>query len=100
MRMSASSSTTRMSCAMEDLLRLHGHRCRALRLFARLPRWEDQLYAGPAALPVLQDQLAPMLLHHLFHDREAEPCALGARGHVRLGQALASFLGQATAVVL
>src|SRR5579859_3755189 len=100
MRMSASSSTTRMSCAMENLLSLDGHGRRALRLFARTSRWENQCHAGPPAFPVFQNQLSPVLLHDLLHDGETEPRALGTRGHVRLRQALASFLGQAAAVVL
>src|SRR5215472_18302809 len=98
--MSASSSTTRMSCAMENLLGLRGNGCRALRLFARPTRREDQLHPSAAAFPIFQDQFSPVLFHHFFHDRKTKPRALDARGHVGLRQALASFLGQAPAVIL
>src|SRR5258706_7900711 len=98
--MSASSSTTSMSCAMENLLSSDGLRGRAFRLLARPDRREDQLHPRAAALPIFQDQLSPVLLHDLLDDREPEARALCAGRDVGLGQALAAFLGQAAAVVL
>src|SRR5882672_3869595 len=61
---------------------------------------EYQTDARTATLAVIQCEIAAMIFHDLLDDREAEPGTLAARGHIRLGQPLAAFLGQALAVVV
>src|SRR5580658_1770965 len=100
-RISASSSMTRMSCAMSRRLlhhwttRLHGRPGRHPRLAAI----EHQQDARAAAVAVLEQQLAAMVFHDLLDDGKPKAGALGARRHIGLDQPLASFVRQASAVV-
>src|SRR4029079_10303036 len=78
---------------------LRGGRLMRRRDFLRVAT-EYQTDAGAATLAVFESQQPAMVLHDFFYDREAKAGALAARGHVRLGQALAAFHGQTLAVVL
>src|SRR5262245_61975392 len=94
--MSASSSTTRISAAMD------GPRRRILRLRpdARIDLLaEDQTDRGAAALAVAQGQQSAVVLHDLLDDGEAQARAAGPRGHVGFGEALASLDRQAPPIV-
>src|ERR1700722_16167068 len=98
MRMSASSSTIRMSCAMSN--RTHISRCRRRTANgAAVLGHEYQPDACPARFGIFQQQLALMILHDLLDDGEAQAGALGARRHVGLGQSLAVALRQALSIV-
>src|SRR5579863_7603196 len=96
--MSASSSTIKMSCAID----LAQPRSRGdARTHARHGlRREDQLHRGAAAGAVVQYQIAGMVLHDFLDDREAETRPLRARGDIGLGQAMALALGQAASIAL
>src|SRR5258708_796985 len=106
-QMSRSSSTMRISWPMplqpvRDVMcgSLCGRRVRSNRRdFLRVAS-EYQTDARTATLAVVQREIAAMILHDLLDDGETEAGALAARCHVRFGQALASLLGQALAVVL
>src|SRR5215472_14836626 len=100
MRMSASSSTTRMSCAMDRCLRSRARRFGRRRGTAIVAAMEDEHYARATSLAILQDEFAAMIFHDLLDDGETETGALAARRHVRLGQALASFRRETATVVL
>src|SRR5579883_1972034 len=97
-RMSASSSTTRMSCAMRalpfDALGFAGIGD------ARIAAQEQQRHACAAAAAIFEAQLAAMVFHDLLDDRQTETGAAGARGDVWLSQAIALLMRQADAVVL
>src|SRR3984957_20860012 len=100
MRMSASSSTIRMSCAMGDRTQI---RTRVRWIGARGAAGcgdEDQRDAGPARLRIFEQQLALMVLHDLLDDGEAQAGAFGPRRDVRLAKPHAPALGQPLAVVL
>src|SRR5579872_956384 len=96
-RMSVSSSTTRMSCAMGALpfdafgFSGVGDACIAAH--------EQQRHTRPAAAAILEMQFAAMVFHDLLDDRQAETGATGARRDVWLGQAIALLVRQADAVV-
>src|SRR5580700_12191114 len=99
MRMSASSSTIRMSCAMRDFAQIG-------RLFwigapggAGL-RHEDQAHPSADRLGIFQKQLALVIFHDLLDDGEPQAGTLGSRRDVGLGQSLAAALRQAFAIVL
>src|SRR5580658_1461666 len=112
-RMSASSSTIRMSCAMNDhfrfLLRLT-LRERSLRVALRQggaafhrvgrTRGEDQADLRPAIAAILEYQFARMVFHDLLDDGKPQPRPLGAGRDIRLGQGLPALPRQALAVVL
>src|SRR6185312_5386240 len=101
MRISASSSTTRMSCAMCGGPCCDGGRSGVgLCDGARLDAMEDEHDARAAAFAVLERKLAAVILHDLLDDGEAEPGTLGARRHVRLGEPLAPLARQAAAAIL
>src|SRR5579872_5539189 len=100
-RMSASSSTTRMSCAMNG--------CLFCSADAFLVRRHDQMrldakeYQGDpraALFPILEDQLSSMVFHDLLDDGKAEAGAFGTRRDIGLDQPLAALFGQAAAIVL
>src|SRR5579875_1555479 len=97
-RMSASSSTTSMSCAMGslplDTLGLAGLGN------ARIGACELQGHARAAAVAVLETQLAAVVLHDLLDDRQTEAGAAGARRHVGLGEPVALLMRQPDAIVL
>src|SRR5665213_1888440 len=104
-RMSASSSTTRMSCAMRGFHSAgFGIGIRTGIGFggvgARFEALEAQGDARAAAAAILERQLPTMVLHDLLHDRQAQAGTAGARRDVRLGQAVALLLRQAAAIVL
>ena len=40
-----------------------------------------------------------MFLHNALHNRQAQPRAFFARGHIRLSQTIAVFIGKANAIV-
>src|SRR6185312_3294639 len=66
-------------------------------------RWvlrQRQADARAAQAAILEDQLAAMVFHDLFHDRKSEAGPLAARRHVRLGQSIPLFARQALAIVL
>src|SRR3990167_1133971 len=105
--MSRSSSTIRMSWAMTlQAVRyclcgsLCGCRMRSSRRdFLRVPS-EYQTDGGAATLSVLQRKITTVIFHYLLDDSQAQPRPFAAGRHVRLGQALSSFLRQTLAVVL
>src|SRR5689334_10346512 len=96
-RMSASSSTIRMSCAMDDRPRLGFD---ALRRRLLDPAGEHETDARAAARRILEPELAAVILHDLLDDRQAEAGALGAGRDVGLGQAIAPLDRQPLAVVV
>src|SRR5262245_4712916 len=122
--MSVSSSTTRMSDAMGHSLFLVGlglglgrvlvctrrrgrarlgHDFLRARPFPLAHRKIDP-HRGPFDLAVAfrrigERQRPAMLLDNSLHDREPQPRALVARGHIGLDQALAVLLRQTTAIV-
>src|SRR5262249_59686266 len=87
-RISASSSTIRMSCMQRQL------RCAGIRLV------EHQSYRGTTPWPVVQYQIAVMVFHDLLDDGEPEACPLGAGGDIRLAQPLALLRRQPAAIVV
>src|SRR3990167_5336446 len=92
-RMSASSSTTRMSAAMGCLLR-----CRRGR---RTRGREYQSHQGARQVAgVAQRQFAPMVFENAFDDGQAQARALFAGGDIGLGQPVAVARRQAHAIVL
>src|SRR6266852_2046747 len=101
MRMSTSSSTIKMSCAMVDCAQLHRLLC-SIREFhcADLGNREDELDPRPIGLPIFQNQLAAVIFHDLLDDGETQASSLCAGRDIRLGQPLAALLRQAFAVVL
>src|SRR6516165_9188266 len=101
MRMSISSSTIRMSCAMAgraQLPRLLGGvqtvRC------TRFDERENQLYPRAAGFPIFQHEFSLVIFHYLLDDGETQTGSLRARRDIGLGQSLAAVLGQALPVVL
>src|SRR5271167_831950 len=100
MRMSASSSTIRMSCAMSNrtqLQRLGG----GVRTFRRAGLGgEDQPDPRPLRFPIFQHQLSPVIFHDLLDDGEAQTRPLRPRRYIGLGQSLTALARQAFAVVL
>src|SRR5215472_9380424 len=100
MRMSASSSTINMSCAMADRAQLHGlaGTIEMLRA-AGLGGAEDKADFCSFRLGVLQHQLSLVIFHDFFHNGETETSALRPRRHVGLGQLFAVMPWQALAVV-
>src|SRR5271165_5838485 len=101
MRMSASSSTIRMSCAMADRAQLH-RLLRSIRVFGRpaLGNGEDEPHPRAVRFPILQHQLALMIFQDLLDDGETQTGSLCSGRDVRLGQPLAALLRQAFAIVL
>src|SRR5258706_6959964 len=99
MRMSASSSTIRMSCAM-DLAepRSNGGAGILARRHRYLGKYE--FHRRPAAGAVVECQLAAMVFHDLLDDGKAEPRTLRAGGHIGLGQTATLGLGQAPPVIV
>src|SRR5687767_1263733 len=97
-RISASSSTIRMSCAIATLFLLsffdgYGRR-------GDFNSGNNQADPGADALrAVLKLEFTAMVLHDLLDDGEPQAGALGSRGDVGLGQPVPFFLRQALAVV-
>src|SRR6266566_9795422 len=101
MRISASSSTIRMSCAMADRAQFHGLvGCIETRRSTNLRGGEMETDAGALRLPILQHQPSLMIFHDLLDDRQTQPGAFCPGRNIRLGQLLAAMLRQALAVVL
>src|SRR5215470_5867044 len=106
-QMSRSSSTIRISWpmtlqAVRDVVcgSLCGCRvCGCRREFLRVAP-EYQTDARTATLAVVQGQQPPMVFHDLLDDGEPQARALAARRHVGFGEAFATGLGQALAIVL
>src|SRR5260370_585879 len=96
-RISSSSSTIRMSCAMRDRPRLG---LGALRHGLLDTSAEYQADARAAARRIVEPKLARVILHDLLDDRQSQTRALGARGDVRLGQAIAAIDRETLAVVV
>src|ERR1700761_8243414 len=100
MRISASSSTIRISCAMADRALCHGLiRCIETLRGANLRGGKMETDAGALRLPILQDQLSVMIFHDLLDDGQTQACALCPRGDIRLRQLLAPMLWQAFPIV-
>src|ERR1700722_1212504 len=99
MRMSASSSTIRISCAMGNRIqvRLGGRRGdnRSVSLGCK-----HQSDARSACFRVLEKKLALVIFHDLFDDGEPQTGALGSCCDIRLRKPLATALWQSLAVVL
>src|SRR5690242_9178920 len=105
-QISRSSSTIKISwpMALQTVRGFHGLLCgcrmrRSRRDFPRVPS-EYQTDARPATLAVVQEKLAAVVFHDLLDDGETEPCPFAASRHIGLGQAIASCLGEALAIVL
>src|SRR5438270_4612354 len=100
MRMSASSSTIRTSCAMADRAQFHGliRSIETLRS-ANIRRSKMETNAGALRVPILQSQLSMMIFHDLFDDGQTKACALCPRRNSRLGQLLAPMLRRLVPVV-
>src|SRR6476619_6310824 len=93
--MSCSSSTTRMSSAINEFLWLSFRRLGGGR-FGFAGKVQRRL--GAAAVGRGKGNVAAVLLDDLLDDREAQAGAVLARGHVRFENVLAAF-GQANPVV-
>src|SRR5882724_4393686 len=97
MRMSASSSTMRISAAMGPRhWRLSRVGSGAL-VPARVP--ERHAHDGTAAGTIVQLQQRAMILDDVLDDGEPEARTARARGHIRLSQPLAPLIGQSAAIV-
>src|SRR5215469_3200051 len=100
-RMSASSSTTRMSCAM-GALPFDAFSFVSFGFIGfgdtRIAAHEQQRHARAATGTIIEAQLAAVVFHDLLDDRQTETRAAGARGDVRLGQPIALLVRQADAV--
>src|SRR6185437_13552057 len=101
MRMSASSSTIKMSCAMTDRAQFQGL-LGGSRVCRRTNFGGGEYQPDPRSFPlcILQHQLSLMIFHDLLDDGEAQAGPLCPGRHVRLGQPLAALLRQASAVIL
>src|ERR1700746_1350160 len=100
MRMSASSSTIRTSCAMADRAQFHGLiGCIETLRSANLRGGKMETDAGALRLPILQDQHSMMIFHDLLDDGQSQAGALCPRGNIRLGQLLAPMPRQPLPVV-
>src|SRR5215471_14872239 len=100
MRMSASSSTIRMSCAMADRAQFQGLLgCLRTRRPAHLRRSEDQADASALWLSVFQHQLCLVVFHNLFDDRKTQARPFQPSRDIRFGQPLAVLPRQALSVV-
>src|SRR3546814_2808758 len=91
-RMSASSSTMRISLAMPGSSFHRRHHDAFLGLSAATFRHifaqgENETDDGAAALAVAQKQVAAVILHDLLHNCQPKSSAALARRHVGLGQA-------------
>src|SRR5271157_991400 len=99
MRISASSSTIRMSCAMDDFAQRHRSGIVVDGLGRpRLDR-EDEPDPGTLSTSIFEHQLSPVILHDLFDDGETEASSFGAGRHIGFGQPLTVLAWQAFAVV-
>src|SRR5665213_3483046 len=99
MRMSASSSMTRISCAIACRFhRSSGHL--DVGGGPRLRLAEGEADARAAALAILHDEPAAVVFHDLLDDGKAEAGALGAGCDVGFGQPLPALLRQTAAVIL
>src|SRR3989304_2182192 len=94
-RMSASSSTMRMSRAMRE-----GRIPVPVVGFADGAQLKYQPGRRAAAGPVVQDQVAAMVLHDFLDDGKPQAGPLRARRDIGLGQAVAVARRQAATVVL
>src|SRR5271166_866682 len=104
-RMSGSSSTIRISCAMGHLhavgavgFVVYAGRGSILTPGSRNRQDQADAGAGPVCAVFQQDGTA-MVLQDLLDDGEAEAGALGLVRHVRFRQSGTVFLGQADAVI-
>src|SRR5271168_4743432 len=88
--MSTSSSTIRMTWAIV----YRAHR------IVEFNRPEDQTYPGATAFAVFQHQLTAMVFHDFLDDGKAQSGALGPRGDIGLGQAVAHLLRQTATIIL
>src|SRR6202045_2284946 len=92
MRISASSSTIRTSCAMADRARFHGLiRCIGTPRSASFRGGEMEADAGTLRLFTLQNQLSMVIFHDLLDDGQTQARAFCPRGDVRLGQLLSAM---------
>src|SRR5215813_9711384 len=96
-RISPSSSTTRISDAINDPFLLIFTSLMSLG-FLREGECEGHFRALPI-LGIAQGDLTTMVFHDLAHDREPQAGAFGAGGNVRLGQPVPVFRRQADAIV-
>src|SRR6185312_7178813 len=98
MRISASSSTMRISAAMGArqllfaLVRLHRILC------ARVP--ERHAHHRAAAGSIVKLEQGSVILDDVLHDRQPKARAARARRYIRLRQPLPPLVGQAAAIVL
>src|SRR5258708_15091831 len=99
-RMSASSSTIRMSCAMTGCFRQLLRRTGLARTLRANPPEEREGNARAAAGAILEHQRAAMIFHDFFDNRQSQSGTFGARCHIRLGEPLAVLQRQALAIVL
>src|SRR5580704_17680910 len=99
MRMSASSSTIRMSCAMGDCTQVHPRRLTVADNAVSFGN-EYQLYPGSGRLRILEQQPALVIFHDLLDDGEAQAGALRPCRHIGFGETLAAALGQSFAIIL
>src|SRR6185437_6814215 len=95
-RISSSSSTIRISDAINDPFLVIFFSAFHTLLHKRKTEHDDRPLP---ALTVVQGNLAAMVFHDLAHDGEAQPGALGPRGDVWLGQAVAVLRRQPDAIV-
>src|SRR3989442_15418023 len=101
MRMSASSSTIRMSCAMAGRVQFHGLVSLIQTLWgSRFRGGKDEPDPWPLRLPIFQHQLSQVIFHDLFDDGETQAGSFRPGRNVWLGQPLAALLRQALTVVL
>src|SRR5690348_12165297 len=97
-RISASSSTIRMSCAI-DLAEPRSGQGPDVGCRRRSPGDENELHRGATAGTVAKNKIAAMVFHDLLDDGETEASAFGASGDIGLRQPVALGPRQASPVV-
>src|SRR5262245_46656734 len=98
MRMSASSSTMRISAAMGS--RQSCLRCLGLGTISRARVPERHAHDRAAARTVVELQQRAVILDDVLDDCQPKAGAARARGHIGFGQPLPPLIGQAAAIVL
>src|SRR3954469_2152448 len=98
MRISASSSTIRISCAIATLFLLYIFGGHGRRGNFGLGNNQTNLRSD-AGGPVFEHEFSAMILHYLLDDGEPEAGALGPRRDIGFGQPVALLLRQSLAVI-
>src|SRR6185312_11891323 len=97
-RMSGSSSTMRMSCAMRHLLLLTGHRSGG-GLRRGTGRQDEAGGRAWPLRPIVEHEAAPVVLHDLLDDSQSQSRPLRFVRDVWLGQSRPIFLRKSDSVI-